>query len=124
MHRITSVVVAVLAAAVLASPALGAPPHFGAFVAGVGSGPGHNFIVGNGLELVFKDRRHDSVPYRICIRHAGTGWTKCYTRVTGRRGHRSAIFRAAPETVGNWTATWYAHGRRAATWAFYIGPGD
>jgi hypothetical protein len=124
MRGIGAVAVVVLVGAAVASPASAAPRHFGAVVAGVGSGPGHDFIVGNGLELVFKDRRHDSVRYKVCIRHTASGWTKCYTRITGRRGHRSAIFRAAPETVGNWTATWYAHGRRAASWAFYIGPGD
>jgi hypothetical protein len=124
MGRIVVVAVIVLVGALLSSPAHGATRHFGAAVEGVATGPGHQFFVGDGIELVFKDRRHEFVRYKVCIRHTASGWTKCYRRVAGSRGRRSSIFRAAPETVGSWTATWYAHSRRAAGWAFYIGPGD
>jgi hypothetical protein len=95
---------------VLALPLLAiAGGRFEGYVAGVGSGKGHSFIVGNGLNLVFIDHQRSHTPYRVC-------WTrgsrrKCWTRTTGSAGRASKIFTPAPTHVAGYATTWYVRGR-------------
>lgn len=96
--------------------------RFDGHVSGVASGPGHSFIVGNGLNLVFQDRYRAFTRYRVCwTRGAGR---RCWRRTTGSRGRKSVIFTAAPSSVGTYTATWYVAGTAVTRWSFYNGPGD
>jgi hypothetical protein len=93
-----------LIAALSATASAGAAPRFAADVAGAGTGPGHSFMVGDGLYLDFRDRAHARTRYRVCWTR-GSG-RRCWRRTTGAKGHRSRIFTAAPDHVGNYTATW------------------
>jgi hypothetical protein len=113
---------AVLLLAALPTTAQSRPARFHAYVGGVATGPGHDFIVGNGLNLVFVDTYRSNTDYRVC-------WTRgqgrrCWSRTTGRRKRRSVIFTAAPQSVGTYTTTWYVDGRAVARWTFTNGPGD
>jgi hypothetical protein len=59
---------ALVAAAValfVATPALAARAYVGK-VAGAATGPGHNFVEGDGLNLLFTSRHHSNVGYRVC----------------------------------------------------------
>jgi hypothetical protein len=96
--------------------------HYDGHVSGVATGPGHSFVVGDGLNIVFRDFRHSGTPYKVCWSR-GQG-QRCWHRTTGRKGHASVIFQAAPSHVGNYTTRWYVHGRVAAQWSFYNGVGD
>jgi hypothetical protein len=93
-----------------------------AHVGGAVSGAGHQFMVGDGLNLVFTDNYRSYTPYKVCWTK-GTG-TKCWHRTTGRRKHRSVIFTAAPSSVGTYRATWYVGGNVVAGWSFYNAIGD
>jgi hypothetical protein len=98
-----------------------ASSRFHGDVAGVASGPGRSFVVGDGLLLRFKDRERNSTRYRVCYTR-GHG-TSCRQRSTGRRNRYSRIF-FAPSGVGTYTARWYVHGRVVASWSWYNGIGD
>lgn len=96
--------------------------RFEGYVAGVGSGKGHSFIIGNGLNLVFVDHERSRTRYRVCwTRGAGR---ECWSRRTGSVGKPSKIFTAAPTHVGRYVTTWYVRGRAVARWSFSNGPGD
>jgi hypothetical protein len=119
--------VIVLAALALA-PAASARDRYDGWVEGVGSGSGHQFIVGNGLNLVFVDRRRSHTHYRACWHKRGSGpshrhcwhWKK-----TGRPGERDRTSTAAPSQAGRWKVEWFVHGHhRVASWAFHNGRGD
>jgi hypothetical protein len=117
-------VVCVAAASASGSP--GQPPpqyRFTGYVEGVGTGPGHSFFVGDGLNLAFRDDVASQTPYRVCWRHF-PGARRCWTRRTRRVGLASKIFTPAPGNVGVYVTRWYVNGRIVATWRFYDGPGD
>lgn len=107
---------------VAASPAAG--DRFDGYVAGVGSGKGRHFIVGNGLNLVFVDRQRSFTPYRVCWHRLHTKRHRCWLGETGRRGRKDRIFTAAPSSVGTYLLKWTVRKRRKAFWRFYNGPGD
>jgi hypothetical protein len=117
---------AVFIAAAIASVSLGQPPapyRFTGYVEGVGSGPGHSFVVGDGLNLAFRDDVASQSPYRVCWRRA-LGVPRCWIRRTRRVGLVSKIFTPAPASVGVYVTRWYFRGRVVATWRFYNGTGD
>jgi hypothetical protein len=104
----------------------GQPPaafRFTGYVEGVGSGPGHAFVVGNGLNLAFRDDVGGRTRYRVCWARRATR-PRCWVRRTGRIGLTSKIFTAAPANVGVYVTRWYVSGRVVASWRFYNGPGD
>lgn len=90
-------------------------------VAGVASGPGPSFVVGDGLYLRFKDSFRSETRYQVCY-SKGDG-RRCYKRTTGRKNRYSRVF-FAPNGVGNYTATWTVNGKRVARWSWYNGVGD
>lgn len=96
--------------------------RFDGHVSGAATGPGHSFVVGDGLNLVFRDYRRSYTRYRVCWTR-GHG-TRCWRRTTGKRGHASTIFTAAPGNVGTYVVTWSVRGRAVARWSFYNGVGD
>ena len=110
-------------ASLLAAGAAGArSARFHAHVDGVETGPGHRFVVGDGLNLVFVDTYRSHTAYRVCwSRGAGR---RCWDRSTATRGHASRIFTAAPQNVGTYVVTWSVSGRAVARWSFYNDVGD
>jgi hypothetical protein len=108
----------------LATAALARADRFDGYVAGVGSGRGHDFIVGNGLYLVFRDFGASFTPYRVCWRRSDSNHRRCWQSTTAQRGRRDRIFTAAPSTVGTFVVKWRVSGRLVARWTFYNGPGD
>ena len=114
------------AATVAVAASWGIPPpgfRFTGYVAGVASGPGHAFVVGDGLNLAFRDDVASRTRYRVCWVRQGIR-PRCWVRRTGRVGLASKVFTAAPATVGVYVTRWYIAGRVVATWRFYNGPGD
>jgi hypothetical protein len=98
---------------------------FSANVAGTGSGPGHRFVVGDGLYLNFRDNAAYATTYRVCWQRIDQGGgLRCWSRRTSVTSHTSRIFTPAPERVGRYVAKWYVHGRLVASWSFYNGTGD
>jgi hypothetical protein len=123
---IAAFAVAGLAAAATASASSGQPPahfRFTGYVEGVGSGPGHSFFVGDGLNLAFRDDVRSRTRYRVCWQRAATT-PRCWIRRTARVGLASKVFTPAPAAVGVYVTRWYVGGRVVATWRFYNGPGD
>jgi|tagenome__1003787_1003787.scaffolds.fasta_scaffold20977140_3 hypothetical protein len=108
---------------VLAPTASAAPSdRFAAHVGGAATGPGHRFMVGDGLNLVFTDNYRSYTSYKVCWTK-GTG-TRCWHRTTGRHKHKSVIFTASPSGIGTYRATWYVGGNAVAGWSFYNAIGD
>jgi hypothetical protein len=120
-RRISVGLVVLLAAVVFVAPA-SAAPRFHGDVAGSVTGPGHSFVVGDGINLRFRDRRRANTPYRVCWSRKGR--TRCWHRTTGQRGHFSQIFTPAPSHVGTFRVRWRVHGKIVASWSFYNGLGD
>jgi hypothetical protein len=124
---IVAVILALAAAGVVgATASRGQPPpgfRFTGYVEGVGSGPGHSFVVGDGLNLAFRDDVVGRTRYRVCWSRRATR-PRCWVRRTGRVGLTSKIFTAAPASVGVYTTRWYVGGRAVAVWRFYNGFGD
>jgi hypothetical protein len=112
-----------LSLAFAASPASAdASSRFGAYVGGAATGAGHQFMVGDGLNLVFTDHHRSYTPYQVCwTKETGT---KCWLRTSGRRKHKNVIFTSAPSSVGTNRATWYVGGKAVASWSFYNAIGD
>ena len=113
-------------AAASASTSHGQPPpgyRFTGYVEGVRTGPAHAFVVGDGLNLAFRDDVASQTRYRVCWRRAPAE-PRCWTRRTRRVGLVSKIFTPAPASVGAYVTRWYFRGRVVATWRFYNGPGD
>jgi hypothetical protein len=107
---------------VWATGSASASTRFHAYVGGVATGPGHRFVVGDGLNLVFIDAFRSYTSYRVCwTRGAGR---RCWHRTTGGRKHKSVIFTAAPSNIGTYRATWYVESRAVASWTFHNGTGD
>jgi hypothetical protein len=113
-------VVSVLALGLWAAPADAARRYHGD-VAGVVTGPGHEFFVGDGLELEFLDRTHAHTVYDVCYR--GRQGRRCFRRTTRAAGHKSRIFIAAKHT-GRYRATWYVGGKAVAHWKWLNHIGD
>jgi hypothetical protein len=105
------------------APATAAIPRFQGYVAGAVTGPGHSFFVGDGLNVVFRDRGAARTRYRVCWRTPGHG-PRCWSRRTARRGATSRIFTGAPKFVGSYTVRWHVNGTVVATWRFYNNVGD
>jgi hypothetical protein len=104
----------------------GQPPaafRFTGYVEGANSGPGHAFVVGDGLNLAFRDDVGGRTRYRVCWARRATR-PRCWVRRTGRIGLTSKIFTAAPANVGVYVTRWYVSGRVVASWRLYNGPGD
>jgi hypothetical protein len=90
-------------------------------VAGAVTGPGHSFVVGDGLYLEFRDRTRAHTRYRVCYTR-GHG-RRCYVRTTGARNRTSRIF-FTPRNVGTYKARWYVGGAPVTSWTWYNGIGD
>jgi hypothetical protein len=118
-------VIAALSVALLLSgaTATGAQPRFQGYVGGAVTGKGHHFVVGDGLQIVFRDRRHAGTSYRVC-------WTgpshdrDCWNRRTGARGNASRIGTDAPDHVGQYNVSWIVNDHVVARWWFRKGVGD
>jgi hypothetical protein len=119
-----AVVVATAVTLTLSGTSWASTPRFQGWVAGVGSGRGHDFVVGDGLYLVFRDNRRATTHYGVCWGRKGHPATHCWYRTTGAVGQKSRIFTAAPQRIGTFTARWRVHSHRVATWWFYNGHGD
>jgi hypothetical protein len=113
----------VLLLLISAATALARPRRFDGYVGGAVTGRGHSFVVGDGLNLVFRDRRHDGTRYRVCWTDRA-GAARCWSRRTGARGRANSIFTAAPEGVGRYNVRWSVNQRVVARWWFYNGIGD
>jgi hypothetical protein len=117
--------IAALGAVVLlaSATATGAQPRFQGYVGGAVTGKGHHFVVGDGLQIVFRDRSHAGTSYRVC-------WTgpshdrDCWNRRTGARGNASRIGTDAPGHVGQYNVSWMVNDRVVARWWFRNGVGD
>jgi hypothetical protein len=113
-----------------ATKAVKALPHrsarFVGYVAGMASGKGHKFFVGDGLFLVFLDRRAGGTSYRVCWQRGNAGGVDlhCWRHRTGRAGALNRISTAAPEHPGYYTVNWFVGGRVVAHWWFDNGIGD
>lgn len=119
-----ALVMLIAALLLMASPGSADAKRFSGYVAGVGSGKGHSFIVGNGLNLVLIDRWRSFTRYKVCwTRFWGRGG-RCWRGRTARRGSRDLIFTAAPHRVGTFLVRWYFRGKARTRWYFYNGPGD
>jgi len=127
VRRLALALLVLAAAVVLGVPVSAAQPppafRFTGYVEGVGSGPGHAFFVGDGLQLAFRDDSRAHTLYRVCWSKAGAP-RRCWTRRTGRAGLTSKVFAAAPSNPGVYAARWYVNGRSVATWRFYVRLGD
>jgi len=97
---------------------------FSGNVAGAGTGPGHRFVVGDGLYLNFRDTAAYGTPYRVCWQRTDGAGLRCWSRRTSVTSHVGRLFTPAPERVGRYVVRWYVRGRLAATWRFYNGVGD
>jgi hypothetical protein len=104
-----------------APAAAGAGGRYHGDVAGAVTGPGHQFFVGDGLELEFLDRTGANTVYDVCYR-GGQG-RRCLRRTTGAAGRKSRIFFAAKHT-GRYRATWYVAGKPVAHWSWRNHIGD
>ena len=124
MRRIALLRTLVVAGLALIMPASASADRFVGYVGGVASGKGHHFVVGNGLNLVFRDFRRSYTPYRVCWRRVDSNHRRCWRRVTGRSAHRDRIFTAAPSRAGRYLVKWRVHGRVVARWRFHNGVGD
>jgi hypothetical protein len=112
------------ATALLASAtATAAKPRFQAYVRGAVTGAGHSFFVGDGLGLVFRDRRHAGTHYTVCWKGPQSD-KRCWHRATGARGHVSRIGTEAPDHVGSYLVNWIVNDRVVAHWRFYNHIGD
>lgn len=107
---------------VTASPTLAA--RFEGYVAGVATGKGHRFVVGDGVNLVFVDRRRSFTSYRVCWHRLKHVHHRCWLGETGRRGRKDRIFASAPSRSGTYIVKWTVRHRRKAIWTFYNGVGD
>ena len=122
MSRITTAVIALaFGIAVFAASSSARAARFHGDVAGVATGPGHHFFVGDGLYLRFRDTYRSYTPYKVCYSR-GRG-TACFRRTTGAVARTSRIF-FAPPGVGNYTARWYVRGGQVASWTWFNDVGD
>lgn len=113
-----------VAALLSGATATGAQPRFQGYVGGAVTGKGHFFVVGDGLEIVFRDRRHAGTAYRVCW-NGPSHDRRCWNRRTGARGQISRIGTDAPNKhVGQYNVTWIVNDRVAARWWFHNGVGD
>ena len=108
----------------LASVATADARRFDGYVGGAATGKGHHFVVGDGINLVFLDRRQSFTAYRVCWHRLHHSHHRCWSAETGRRGHKHRIFTAAPSFVGTYVVKWSVKGRRKARWSFHNGVGD
>jgi hypothetical protein len=98
---------------------------FSGTVDGAATGPGHRFVVGDGLYLTFRDRVGASTPYRVCWQRDDGAGRRCWAaRTSSIPGRPSRIFTAAPGLTGHFIARWYVRGRLAGSWTFTNGTGD
>jgi len=111
-----------LALAITASAA--SASRFEGYVGGAVTGKGHHFVVGDGLNLVFVDRRRSFTPYRVCWHRLHHSHHRCWLGETGAAGKKSRIFTAAPSSAGKYLVKWTVRRHRKASWAFVNGVGD
>ena len=97
---------------------------FSGNVAGAASGPGHRFVVGDGLYLNFRDNASYDTPYRACWQRVNGGGVRCWSRRTSATTHLGRIFTPAPQRSSRYVVRWYVRGRLVATWKFQNGVGD
>jgi len=114
-------VLATLLALAVAPTSSAAASRFSAYLGGAESGPSHHFIVGDGLNLVFQDKVHGNTRYHVCIHGPES---RCSWGTTAARALQSVIFAAAPQWLGDYSATWSVRGHIVARWQFSIGVGD
>jgi hypothetical protein len=87
-------------------------------------GPDHNFVVGDGFDLVFIDHQRSYTPYRVCWHRLHYSHHRCWLGETGPAGRKDRIFTAAPSSVGTYIVKWTVNHRRKALWRFHNGVGD
>jgi hypothetical protein len=116
LQRIAWSIAAIVCIAGMAASPAGAADRFDGDVAGAATGPGHEFTVGDGLYLRFRDSRRSYTDYRVCWTR-GLGFA-CWDGTTGRIGSFDPIFTAAPEGVGTYTVKWRVGDRVVARWSF------
>lgn len=107
-----------------AFPSIAAADRFEGYVGGVASGKGHHFVVGDGINLVFIDRRQSFTAYRVCWHRLHHSHHRCWHGETGRRGNKDRIFTAAPSFAGTYIVKWTVRHHRKAIWHFSNGVGD
>jgi hypothetical protein len=113
---------AVLLMITAASPAQAS--RFSGYVGGAASGKGHLFFVGDGLNLVFVDRRGVNTDYRVCWHRLHHSHHRCWLGQTGARARKDRIFTAAPSQAGPYIVKWSVRHHRKAIWRFTNGVGD
>jgi hypothetical protein len=107
-----------------ASASAASAPRFAGYVSGAATGAGHEFVVGDGLYLVFVDTKESSTSYRVCWHQLHRSRHHCWTGATGPAGNKDRIFTAAPGGAGTYLVKWTVGHRRKATWRFSVGAGD
>jgi hypothetical protein len=116
------VLVAVLAAAsALLVPARAAEATSSPYRAWTtcGSGPASTCYEGDQPYAVFRDVRHSSTTYRVCVTYPGATYTRCKTRRTTSRGSESRVH--LPSTgIGQYSVRWTVHGRLIATRRMFL----
>jgi hypothetical protein len=122
LARLGALATAGALALALMSGTASARTRYSGHVDGVASGRGHSFVVGAGLNLVFRDSAHARTRYRVC-------WTDgrhkhCWNGRTKAEGANSTIFVTAPTYVGTYHVTWTVSKRKVARWSFENGLGD
>jgi hypothetical protein len=98
--------------------------RFAGYVGGAVTGAGHQFYVGDGLNLVFLDSKQSFTPYRVCWHRLHRSHHRCWSGETGPAGKKDRIFTAAPQGVGPYLVKWTVRGHRKAAWRFDNGVGD
>lgn len=119
------VLIASIACALLgATASAAAGSRFAGYVAGVATGAGHDFVVGDGLYLVFVDTKESFTPYRVCWHRLHHPQHRCWSGETGPAGKKDRIFTAAPGAAGPYLVKWTVRHHRKAAWRFVNAVGD
>jgi hypothetical protein len=81
-------------------------------------------VVGDGLNLAFKDRRARHTKYRACWHKVGGGPQRCWRDRIVARDRWDRIFTAAPPSPGKYRVVWKHRHHDVARWWFQNGVGD
>lgn len=89
-------------------------------MSGAASGPGHAFVVGDGLNLVF----HEAIVHPLpSVLDARRGHALLATNDPTHSEQVRDLYRG-PSSVGTYTTTWYVAGKPVDRWTFYNGRSD
>jgi hypothetical protein len=123
MRAPLSTALALLLLGVLTATAGASDGRFDGRVEGAGTGPGHDFVVGDGLYLSFKDREAADSHYRVCVRRHGHSTHRCINSRVHHRGKWDKVFYSASK-AGDYTVRWFFDRRSVARWSLHIAIGD